>query len=203
MGNWCFWSVFGDCDNIFPRVQTPDVPVGAEDGGDGSISVPVPFEQRTVSIHVRAVNFGSFKTKRYGNGYQRALLYQRWEAILLHAPDSSTAGQHLATLARTIRLSKIETIFSGKATSTLRKTGRGNMFPLTIADLREYFEHLHYQNAARTVFTEWLPCTAFLQHVVGMQLEEGYFSDPFCSRSTSWFESSSRPSQAVETIYSS
>ena len=53
------------------------------------------------------------------------------------------------------------------------------MFPLTIADLREYFEHLHYQNAARTVFTEWLPCTAFLQHVVGMQVEEGYFSDPF------------------------
>ena len=68
-----FGQIFGDCDNIFPRVQTPDVPFGVEDGGDGSISAPVPFEQRTVSIHVRAVNFGSFKTKRYGNGYQRAL----------------------------------------------------------------------------------------------------------------------------------
>ena len=61
-----FGQIFGECDNIFPRIQTPDVPVGVEDGGNSASSAPVPFEQRTVSIHVRAVSFGSFKTKRYG-----------------------------------------------------------------------------------------------------------------------------------------
>ena len=53
------------------------------------------------------------------------------------------------------------------------------MFTLTVHDLRAYFEHLRDRDAARTVFTEWLPCAAFLQHVVGMQAEENYFSDPF------------------------
>lgn len=52
------------------------------------------------------------------------------------------------------------------------------MFPLSIQDLRDYFEHLRERGAARTVFTDWLPCVAFLKHVLGVRVEDGYFADP-------------------------
>ena len=188
-----FGEIFGAGYNIFPRVQTPDLPTVSEVRHDDLFSEPVPFEQRTVSVHVRAVNFGSFKTKRYGEQYQRTLLCQRWEAILLHAPSASTSGTYLASFGdRTVRLEKIDVIFGGKAISTLRKRasqvkdylswglscGKGSMFPLCVQDLREYFDHLRDRGAARTVFTDWLPCAAFLSHVLGVQVEDGYFSDP-------------------------
>lgn len=187
-----FGEIFGTGDNIFPRVQTPDIPAVIESKHDTLFPAAVPFEQRTVSVHVRAVNFGSFKTKRYSEQYQRGLLYQRWEAILLHAPNASTSGIYLESFSRAVRLEKIETIFGGKATSTLRKRagqvkdflswglscGKGSMFPLSVQDLREYFDHLRERGAARTGFTDWLPCVAFLNHVLGVQVEDGYFSDP-------------------------
>lgn len=187
-----FGEIFGAGDNIFPRVQAPDIPTVTESRENVLFPAPVPFEQRTVSVHVRAVNFGSFKTKRYGEQYQRNLLFQRWEAILLHAPNASTSGIYLASFSRDVRLEKIEMIFGGKATSTLRKRagqvkdflswgiscGKGCMFPLSIQDLRDYFEHLRERGAARTVFTDWLPCVAFLKHVLGVRVEDGYFADP-------------------------
>lgn len=81
----------------------------------------------------------------------------------------------------------------GKSMSTLRKRSdqpawfmawgldhsRGSLFPLTLADSRDYFSYMSRKQRARSRYTGWLECAGFLHHILGVFIEDGYHNDPY------------------------
>lgn len=56
---------------------------------------------------------------------------------------------------------------------------RGSLFPLTLADSRDYFSYMSSKQHARSRYTGWLECAGFLHHILGVFIEDGYHTDPY------------------------
>ena len=56
---------------------------------------------------------------------------------------------------------------------------RGCCFPLCTSDLRDFFQHMKLMGVAPSRSCGWLECAAFRQHVIGVDVEDDYFNDPY------------------------
>ena len=192
-----FSEIFSSDDsNIFPRVELVQ-PLLPSTAAASSSSAPLAtgrFPSRRQGVHIfeQAVSFNSFKTKRFSDEYQMKLLIQRWVAIVLHQKSASTTGR-IMTDDREQQLNVMATVLAGKGSATLRKradqvkwffewasnNSRGCVFPLSTSDLREYFQFMRSTGKPRSRFSGWFECSAFLQHVVGVDVEDDFFNDPY------------------------
>ncbi len=189
-------DIFGDSTHeVFPVVDLFD-PARLSVTQHSEPEIRSPLLQTVIhkkKVYEQCVNFNSFKTKRYSESYQLEVLVQKWVGIMLHAPLGSKTGGLLAGKNREQQLSIMRTILAGKSVATLRKRSdqvgwflawglsndKGSLFPLTLTDLRDYFLYMTDMNHARSRYTGWLECAAFLRHILGVIVEEGYHSDPW------------------------
>ena len=189
-------DIFGDsASEVFPVVDLFD-PARLSVTQHSDSEIRSPLLQTVIhkkKVYEQCVNFNSFKTKRYSESYQMEVLVQKWLGIMLHSPMGSKTGGILAGKTREQQLSIMRTILAGKSVATLRKrsdqvgwflawglsNNRGSLFPLTLTGLRDYFLDMTDKNHARSRYTGWLECAAFLRHILGVIVEDGYHNDPW------------------------
>ena len=194
-----FATIFDVGESIFPKVERPegfyettDGPTDRIVGKTEYLSKPTFFES-CVSFHLH-------KTKLCGEKEQLDLLFQRWEAALMIAPLASSLGSFAFGKDKKERLAVVSGALGGKSISTLRKRigqlkfflewglmrrepGHSikPLFPLTVEDLRNYCMYVKDSKYALSRLQGWLECSAFMHHVLGMEVETGYYKDAYVS----------------------
>lgn len=194
-----FASIFGsDQGFVFPKVTRPE----------GFYDVPATCSSANASGHPTnvisratyfesCISFHMHKTKLCSEEVQLDLIYQRWEAALMHAPSASSVGRFMFGKDRDERLSIVAETLGGRKLATLRKRiGQlrkffewglrerdgcegDELFPLTISDLRGYFQHMKKIGCPLSRYEGWLQCANFLFHVLGVGREPGYENDAY------------------------
>ena len=191
------FAVIFNCDeNVFPRVERPE---GFYEACESSsthlassselLSKPTFFES--------CVSFHMCKTKLYKKEEQLDLVIQRWEAAIMLVPMASSTGRYIFGKEKAERVSTVADILGGKSVSTLRKRSSQLKYfldwgmrlrdqwntlprmPLSVRDLRDYCKHLKNQKCALSKIRGWMECSTFMHHVLGVQVEEGYFKDVY------------------------
>ena len=106
---------------LLPKVETPigciDVPLRRD---NASVSKG-PVEISTKTVFENCVKFNMSRTKLDSEEAQWDVVMQRWESIIMHAPEHSKIGRYVLGLSPDMRKLAVGNVFRGKGISTLRK----------------------------------------------------------------------------------
>ena len=119
-------NIFGNSSlRLLPKVETPighiDLPVGP----DVASSSKVPVETSTKTVFENCVKFSMNRTKLDSEEAQWDIVMQRWESVIMHAPEHSKIGRYVSGLDREQTTFAIRCVFKGKGIATLRKRSDG------------------------------------------------------------------------------
>ena len=115
-------GIFGSSSlPLLPKVETPigciDVPIRRDNTSASKGSVEIS----TKTVFENCVKFNMARTKLDSEEAQWDVVMQRWESIIMHAPEHSKTGRYLLGLSSDMKKLAVGNVFRGKGISTLRK----------------------------------------------------------------------------------
>ena len=109
-------DIFGTSSmRVLPKVETPigciDLPVRCDPASTGNVRVEIS----TKTVFQNCVKFNMNGTKLDSEEAQWDVVMQRWESIIMHAPEHSKIGRYDMDLEPGLRTAAIKCVFKGKA----------------------------------------------------------------------------------------
>eukprot|EP00434_Breviolum_minutum_P042712 symbB.v1.2.038033.t1/scaffold5788.1/size24331/3 len=193
----CFDSLFGSnsAGQILPSVEPcfslADHPgAKSEKNHAATQSSVLVTSKKTYFDHAVSMRVGRTKALKYAS--QLELLVKRFEALVATDFDSSTVGKKIKAMEWSDRVGYVGQCLSGRSLNTLKKrygqvagylrfVGREFFqmpFPFEWDLMRAYLDHLA-RKGSHSAFTGFLEVVAFMQHVLGYYVPDGFFTDPW------------------------
>ena len=210
-------SVFGESTmQIFPVVEQcislADHPGVKSVGTRATMqSTEVVVSKRTYFDHAVSMKTGRTKTLKYLS--QVELMNRRFEALLSIAFDASRVGVKIKDTEWSERVRYVGQCLAGRSLNTLKKRyGQICRFvrfvnkelfqmPFPFADevMKEYMSHLA-KTSTHSVLSGFLEVVAFLQHVLGYSVPDGFYTDPWMKGTLRGMRMTRKPRRQSRTL---